>query len=125
MSWSVDLFVSGPAKLSDLAAEVESISGIRLKRFVEDGEERYESQEREYLVIVSTHDLSNDGDREYENYSYQISVWPVGREDEDREVSTAFLTRLYEQLEKRDRYRLMLVRNLGAKLRESAPVRTQ
>jgi hypothetical protein len=122
MSWSINLFVNGPSSLSTLAGEVERLSGIHLERFVDDGEEKFESQEREHLVIVSTHDLVNDEDREFESYPYQVAVWSVGPEDNAREVSTAFATRLYEQLEKLPRYRLMLVRNLGTKLRESAPV---
>src|SRR5215469_5923325 len=119
MSWSIDLYVSGPSSLSALAGEVQRLTGIHLQHFVENGEERFESQEPEHLVMVSKHDLVNDGDRKFELYPYEVAVWPVGSKEKNREVSTAFATRLYEQLEKLPRYRVMLVRDLMDKLRES------
>lgn len=122
MSWSIDLFVSGPSSLSEFKAQIERLTDLHLQHVVEDGREKFETFEREHLVIVSVHDLVNDGDRQFERYPYEVAVWPVGSGDHDREVSTAFATRLYEQLEKLARYRVMLVRDLQDKVRESAPV---
>jgi hypothetical protein len=122
MSWSIDLFVNGPSSLSELAAQVERLTGLRFQHVAGDAGERFETYEREHLVTVGRHDLVNDGDCQYERYPYQVSVWPAGSQDKHREVSTAFITRLYEQLDETHRYRVMLVRDLQDKLRESAPL---
>ena len=124
MSWSIDLFISGPSSLSEMAAQIERLTGFHLQRVVKDDGEKFETYEREHLVIVSRHDLVNDGDRQFERYPYKVSLWPTGSGDKDREVSTAFASRLYEQLERTHRYRVMLVADLLDKLRESSPVNT-
>ena len=122
MSWSIDVFVSGPSSLPDFKAQIETLTDLHLQHVVEDGREKFEAFEREHLVIVNVHDLLNDGDRQFERYPYEVAVWPMGSGDHDREVSTAFATRLYEHLERVPHYRVMLVRDLQDKLRESAPV---
>jgi hypothetical protein len=122
MSWSIDLFISGPSSLSEVAAQIERLTGLHLQHVVKDDREKFETYEREHLVTVGRHDLVNDGDRQFERYPYKVSVWPAGSGDKDQEVSTAFATRLYERLEKTHLYRVMLVADLLDKLRESAPM---
>ena len=113
MSWNVALFIEGASSLEALAAEVSALSRITLERVNEyDGETYYQYSEHDFtLTLGDDHDLVNDRDLNFEDYTYQICLWRNNTADtEQAEANTlTFAKSLFARFKETGRYRLMLV----------------
>jgi hypothetical protein len=120
MSWNVALFIEGASSLEALAVEVSALSGLALERVNEyDGETYHQYSERDFtLTLGDDHDLVNDRDLNFEDYTYQICVWRNNTADtEQAEANTLkFAKSLFASFKETGRYRLMLVEDTQKKL---------
>jgi hypothetical protein len=120
----MDIFVGTDGNLNEFISELQSAINLQLRKAV-NGDLFFEYSDEEKDILVLQHDLEDDRDLLFSQYPVQISVraldiWDAGL----RETKTLELAqRLFAQLKKTGRYRLMLVDDLQKCIAKHQPTK--
>jgi hypothetical protein len=123
MAKSIDIFVGSQIPLEDFVRELESLLEIRLQLVSSSGEKWYEFRDTHIVLTVGTHEYENSRDIDFEDYRYDIKVRALNiqTEEERKKWRDDFAHHAFEKLKKMNRYRLMMIENLGVKLATYSP----
>jgi hypothetical protein len=119
VSWSVALYIEGAPSLNALAAEVSALSGLTLECVNEDDGEAYQYSERDFtLILGEEHGMENDGDLNFEDYTYQVSLrrHNIADREQAQRNTLKFAKILFAKFKDTKRYRLILVEDCQKKL---------
>jgi len=122
MSWNVGLFIAGAPSLKALAAEVSTLSGLKLECIHQDDSDTYQCSVHDFTLIVGEdHELENDRDMNFEDYPYDVRLWRHNPADRVQAQANTleFAKTLFTKLRNMGRYRLMLVEDTQKKLASS------
>ena len=124
MSWSLGILVDVDESLEEFAKHVEDELAIRLERKSDAHSVWYDYDDPRIYLVVYEHELENDRDLRFEDYRYEIALWPERGENPER-VQEQWRTELgpamFEKLKATGRYDLMLVEEVQRKLAEYHP----
>lgn len=115
MSETTHVFVDTQTPLSEFVAEVRSWLNIQLTRVSDKYEVWYRYENEEIAVTLGFHDYVNDRDMDFEQFRYDICV----RARRDK-IRVRFARYIFDTLQAKTRYRLMLVDHLQVMLAKTA-----
>ncbi len=123
MAKSIDIFVDSRAPLEDFVNELESLLGITLQRFCDNGEIWYEFKNQHIVLTVGTHEYENSHNMSFQDYHYDIEVRALNiqTEEERKKWRDDFAYAVFKKLKNTNSYRLMMIENLGVNLEEFDP----
>lgn len=124
MSYHLGIFVDSDETLEQFAREVERVLDIPLEGRSDEYETWYEYDGPEVYLSVREHDLENNLDLRFEDYRYDIAIWPrrIPPIDETRRRwRTELAPALFEKFKATRRYPVMLVEGVQHKLAEYHP----
>lgn len=124
MSWSLGIYADADEPLEEFAANVEGALAIRLERRSDAHSVWYDYDDPLFYLMIYEHELENDRDPRFEDYRYEIALWPK-RGSHPEEVMerwrTVLAPAMFEKLKATGRYDLMLVEEVQRKLAEYHP----
>ena len=123
MSRKFHIFVDTKLDQAEFTKEFTLISGLILNHKPDEYGGRYETQQPEFLLDLSTHDFDNDRNLNFEAYRYDVRLIPFGiTSDQEWSNFLAKVVRpLYLKMKAAGDFSLMLVDDLQAKLEEFNP----
>ncbi len=128
MSWSLNLFIDAQGSLEALAYEMNKLLEIDLTPSASDNVPSYQDGTRPafLLSLMNDHDMVNDRDMHFEDYTYQFNVWATKHIDwaTNRKTCFDFALLSFKKLEEAGRYRLMLTEDMQSKLDSFDPLRS-
>ncbi len=121
MAESTNIFVDTDKSLDEFTTEVEQLTGFELKPVQDEVERWFEFADDKFSISVGEHDFENDREMKFENYRFHIKVTAVhaATESETRNRREHAAREIYAQLERTNRFELMMTRDLQTKICES------
>lgn len=125
MSWNVSVFIEADCSIETLAEEIGALLGAKMNRYADPDEgTRFKciTPDSE-ITLYADHGLENDRDMDFEAYKYQLILWRLNTDDrEQAQTNTLDLAqRIFADLRRSGKYRLMLVENAQRRLATFAP----
>ncbi|MDQ3249372.1 MAG: hypothetical protein M3Q45_09210 [Chloroflexota bacterium] len=119
----MDIFVDANEPLTVLICELEAILNIKFQLRAREDETWYEHSSPNLVLTVGQHEFENDRDIPFENYQYNIALWPINyaTEAEWHKLRNDAAQRIFQQLKATHKYRLLLVDDVQVKLAEFSP----
>ena len=124
MSWSLHILADTEVPLEEFAGEVGRLLGMALQRESDDYEVSYRYSGPDVYLIVSKNDFENDQGLAFEDYRYDIALWPHRRPRFDETIErwrSELAPTMFEKLKSTGRYHLMLVEGVQTRLDEHHP----
>jgi hypothetical protein len=124
MSQSLDIFVGTDEEPEALVREWAPLLGVQFHRHSRQDEVWYEAAAPRFVLTVGEHTFENDRHLNFEDYRYDISIRPTlyKTEAEWYHVRNTTAQRIFQNLKRANKYRLLMVDNIQVKLDEFQPV---
>ena len=123
MSQSMDIFVDADEPLTTFVLELESLLAVKFQLCSREDEIWYEVNSPKLVLTVGEHEFENDGGLNFEDYRYNIALWPINykTEEEWAQIRNEAAQRIFQQLKATQKYSLILVDDVQVKLAEFSP----
>jgi hypothetical protein len=123
MSQSMDIFVGANEPLTTFVLELESLLAVKFQLRSREDEIWYEVDSPKLVLTVGEHEFENDGGLNFEDYRYNIALWPINykTEEEWAQIRNEAAQRIFQQLKATQKYSLILVDDVQVKLAEFSP----
>lgn len=121
MGKTIDLFLDADIDLATLVRDLESLYASKATLAGSNGETWYQFDNSKVAFTVGEHDLINDQGMHFEDYRYQVQMWPLSKSEEGYERLNAFAQQMYKRLKAKHKYALLLTDDVQAKLAEYHP----
>ena len=121
MSYHLSILIHTEEPLDRLAQELEQLLQISLKRKADEYDAWYEHDNDDVYLIVAEHELENDRELRFEDYRYDLALWPKRRpgvEQYNKKWRDDLAPAIFNKLKATGRYDLMLVEGVQTKLDE-------
>jgi len=123
MSQSMDIFVDADEPITTFVLELESLLDVKFQLRTREGEIWYEYDSSKLVLTVGEHEFENDGGLNFEDYRYNIALWPINykTEAEWHKTRNDAAYRIFQQLKAVQKYHLLLVDDVQVRLAEFSP----